>query len=127
MEKISVVKNVKVKYIRPEFDNLKEWCENDDNNLYIGRRGVVFIKNEDGKKERYPKQDSKWSNPFKIGKKYDRESCLKEYEKYIVEKIKEDPEKYNLNELIGKKLGCWCCPEKCHGDILIKLLKSLEI
>ena len=27
----------------------------------------------------------------------------------------------DLHELEGKTLGCWCKPEKCHGDILIKL------
>ena len=30
-----------------------------------------------------------------------------------------------LPELKNKVLGCWCYPEKCHGDILFKLLKEL--
>jgi len=38
---MSVV-NCKVKYIRPEYNNLKEWMNN-PNNVYIGREGVVFI------------------------------------------------------------------------------------
>ena len=60
--------NVKVAFIRPlGFDNLKEWCESEEN-VYLGRKGVVFIKKDDGTKERYPKQDSKWCNPFKVGK-----------------------------------------------------------
>ena len=46
------VVNVKVSYIRPQYNNLKEWCE-DSNNVYIGRQGVVFV---DG--QRYPKQAS---------------------------------------------------------------------
>ena len=115
--------NVKVKYIRPKFDNLKEWNEHDDN-LYIGRRGIVFIKTEEGK-ERYPKQDSKWCNPFKIDKNNTREDVLEKYEGYILEKIRKEPEKYNLKELVGKNLGCWCHPERCHGDILIKLLNNI--
>jgi hypothetical protein len=45
---MSVV-NVKVKHIRPEYANLKEWTS-DLNNVYIGRRGIVFVN-----KERYPK------------------------------------------------------------------------
>lgn len=36
------VSNVKVKYIRPHYNNLKSWCEN-SNNIYIGRAGIVFI------------------------------------------------------------------------------------
>lgn len=42
--------------------NLKEWM-NDPNNVYIERRGIVFI---DGK--RFPEQDSPYANPFKVGK-----------------------------------------------------------
>ncbi len=30
----------------------------------------------------------------------------------------------DLDELKGKTLGCWCCPERCHGDILIDLLNK---
>ena len=117
------VTNVKVRFIRPQYDNLKEWME-DENNVYIGRRGIVFIKTADDKKERYPKLDSKWCNPFKIGKKYTRESCLEAYEEYILKKIEDEPEIYNLEELKGKNLGCWCHPEACHGDILKKLLEK---
>ena len=36
---MSVV-NCKVKYIRPEYNNLKEWMD-DENNYYIGRGGVA--------------------------------------------------------------------------------------
>ena len=31
----------------------------------------------------------------------------------------------NLKELDGKKLGCFCKPLACHGDILVKLVKNL--
>lgn len=30
-----------------------------------------------------------------------------------------------LPELKGKTLGCWCKPGKCHGDILLELIKKL--
>lgn len=76
------VVNVKVKYIRPEYQNLHEWI-NDKNNEYIGRCGVVFINGE-----RYPKKDSKWANPFTIKKYGSRETVIKLYKEYIIEKIK---------------------------------------
>ena len=42
--------NVRVKNIRKlGYQNLKEWTEN-DNNVYIGRAGIVFVE-----KERFPK------------------------------------------------------------------------
>jgi len=46
---MSVV-NCKVKYIRPKYNNLKEWFDDYENNYYIGRAGIVFIN-----KERFPK------------------------------------------------------------------------
>lgn len=47
---MSVV-NCKVKFIRPQYNNLKEWMD-DANNVYIGIAGVVFIQNvETNKKE----------------------------------------------------------------------------
>ena len=119
------VENVKVCYIRPKgYQNLQDWT-NDSNNIYIGRKGIVFINTENGK-ERYPKYSSIWHNPFKIGNgKYTRDESLEKYEIYIKEKIQENPVKYDLNEIKNKNLGCWCKPEKCHGDILLKLLEKI--
>ena len=82
--------------------------------IYIGRRLT------------YPKAtfpQSKWANPFPI-KKFGRiKGNLKLYEKHI----RNSPDLWNaLHELKDKILGCWCKPEPCHGDIIIKLLKESE-
>lgn len=120
------VVNCKVKFIRPEYDNLKEWME-DNNNVYIGRKGVVFIKDKiTEKKERFPKESSKFCNPFKVGKDGTREEVIEKYEKYIKEKIIVNNElKEELIKMKNKNLGCWCYPEKCHGDILINIINNL--
>lgn len=77
-----------------------------------------------GRELNYPKATfvkSKWANPTSV-KEYGRDQCLEFYEEYI----KNTPELYNsLHELEGKILGCWCKPEACHGDVLIKLLKGI--
>lgn len=114
---MSVV-NVKVKYIRPQYKNLAEWMA-DTNNVYIGRKGVVFINGE-----RFPKQDSIWANPFKIGQ-LSREEVIQKYEIYIRQKIKDEHLENDILQLNGKQLGCWCTPDFCHGDILIKILTEL--
>jgi hypothetical protein len=88
------------------YDSLEEWLQ-DPSHIYIGRNMTAYVK---GAKK------SKWANPFPV-KQYSREECLQMYEKYI-----RNSDLYNqLEELRGKKLGCWCKPEPCHGDVLIKL------
>lgn len=111
------VYNSKVAYIRKMgYDNLKEVMENKDN-VYIGRRGIVFID-----KKRYPEKDSPFCNPYKIGKDGTREEVLEKYELYIKKKI--ENKEVDINELKGKNLFCWCKPEACHGDVLVKILQS---
>ncbi len=127
--------NVKVANIRPKYKNLKEWMD-DENNVYIGRKGIVFI---DG--IRFPKKDSLWCNPFKIPKtlskdkslleskisnEEERNKVLEKYKVYIKNKLSSSEEREELLKLKGKILGCWCKPEKCHGDILIELIEEYE-
>ena len=67
--------NVKVSNIRPKYDNLQEWI-NDSNNVYIGRKGIIFINNK-----RFPQFDSIWHNPFKISNNQTRSIVIKKYKK----------------------------------------------
>jgi hypothetical protein len=65
---------------------------------------------------------TKWGNPFKLSK-YTREQSLKLYEPYFVKTLLQD-----LDELSGaKRLGCFCKPLACHGDIIKKYLESNTI
>lgn len=126
VEKIGVketeVVNVKVKNIRPQYSNLHQWILDKETNVYIGRARVVFI---DG--VQYPFEDSMWSNPYKITDTQSREQVLKLYRVYIEEKLKSNPDLIEeLMKLDGKKLGCWCKPECCHGDILVELINKYK-
>ena len=113
---MSSVVNVKVKFLRKNgVQNLEEWLKNDDN-IYIGRNMEFYVPGA---------TSSKWRNPFSI-KKYGRDECLEKYKEYILKKINENPEIYNLNEINGKNLGCWCAPEPCHGNILIEIINDLN-
>jgi hypothetical protein len=67
---------------------------------------------------KYPQ--TKWGNPYVNNlKKYGRKKVISMYTEYIMNK----PELLKLipKELKGKRLGCWCKPETCHGDILAEL------
>jgi len=127
------VVNVKVANIRPiGFRDLESWCEN-PNHVYVGRKGVVFVARGD-QKYRYPKKDSIWANPFKIPKTSNgvnaalaRTQVIQQYREYIMARL-DDPDDEEityekLEELRGKKLGCWCYPEGCHADVLVGLLE----
>lgn len=118
MQSTKVV-NVKVSNIRPQYQNLKDWCD-DPSNVYIGRKGVVFVDSI-----RFPKKDSVWANPFKISAEDNRESVIKKYEKYIRRKLDQgEIGLEDLEKLKGKNLGCWCYPEACHGDVLVRLIEE---
>ena len=73
---MTTIVNVKVKNIRPKYDNLSDWMKNTQNE-YIGRSGVVFIN-----KERFPKKSSQWANPFTV-KTEGRDKCLELYEVWV--------------------------------------------
>lgn len=65
---------------------------------------------------------SKWQNPFSV-ERYGRKIALRKYEEHI---RRDRTLMADLHELNGKTLGCWCKPEACHGDILIRLLRERE-
>jgi len=111
---MSVV-NCRVKYIRPEYADLKAWMDHPDN-VYIGRPGIVFI---DG--ERFPKTGSVFANPFK------GEGALEKFEVYIRQRLRKEPQLVEaLRAMCGKQLGCWCHPAPCHGDVLLELIAEYE-
>lgn len=90
------------------YRNLEHWLEK-ENHIYIGRNMSFYVKGA---------TKSKWANPFS-SKKYGRDKCLDLFKNYILNNPKLVG---SLPELYGKTLGCWCKPEKCHGDILIELI-----
>ena len=71
----------------------------------------------------YIGRPSKWGNPFVIGRDGNREEVLLKYNDYILS----HPELISLarTELKGKKLGCYCKPLDCHGDILAEIAEGV--
>ena len=64
---------------------------------------------------------SKWGNPFQIGRDGSREQVITLYEIHL----RRRPDLLAaLPGLAGKRLGCHCKPEACHGDVLVKLLRG---
>jgi hypothetical protein len=78
----------------------------------VGRSGANAV---------YIGRPTKWGNPFVMGRDGNRVEVILKYEKWICDQ----PNLLaDLHELTGKNLICWCAPDPCHGDILLKLANS---
>lgn len=69
----------------------------------------------------YIGRPSKWGNPFRVNKYCSRDEAIDSYYEWILGQ----PELIaSLHELKGKRLGCYCKPKRCHGDVLVELVKE---
>ena len=92
---------------------------------------LVNLKKEDY--DVYIGRGSKWGCPFTVIKDRptlakeivgSKEEALAKYKEYVLS----SPELMDsLHELEGKVLGCFCKPEKCHGDVLLQLLEQKKL
>jgi hypothetical protein len=74
-------------------------CRRDSYDVYIGR-------------------PSRWGNPYRIGPDGTRAEVIARYRKWLLSQ----PELLAaIGELAGRRLGCWCAPQPCHGDVLADL------
>jgi hypothetical protein len=107
---MSVVNIRKKELNKRGIDSFADWAA-DVGHVYIGRNMTFYVLGT---------YESKWANPFSV-QKYGRDKCLELYEEHI----RGDKDLWgSLDELRGCELGCWCAPEACHGDILLKLLSE---
>lgn len=84
---------------KPRVLNLKDLQEG-DKGVYIGRPSI-------------------WGNPFTIGKDGTREQVIKWHAAWMMQQ----PELIALakEQLKGQDLLCFCAPEACHGDLLLRI------
>ena len=69
----------------------------------------------------YIGRGSQWGNPFVIGRDGDRNEVIAKYRAHLWEQIQSgDVTLDDLRELNGKRLGCFCKPKACHGDVIAK-------
>ena len=100
---IAITRVINIKR-EPEYKGLKHTSEYE----YIGR-------------------GSYWGNPYSMYEDgEDREEVIRKYKyDFDFEKFpnKDKNEVYNL---AGKRLGCFCKPDSCHGDVLADFLNSWD-
>jgi len=67
----------------------------------------------------YIGRGSVWGNPYPLASEGDRDRVIAAYKVYLWESIKSGKiTKPMLLALEGKKLGCFCKPKACHGDVI---------
>lgn len=71
-------------------------------------------------------RSSKWGNPFRIGPDGTRKEVIAKYREWIT-KGEGSHLLRDLFQLRGKRLGCVCKPQACHGDILVELVHARRI
>ena len=121
-----------VEAVKPEY----EWFESELDRRAIVEAGGTVVANmhqdsdralltwarSTGRFIRIDRQ-SDWGNPFEIPDDGDRDTVCDSFEIFF-------PRKFSLHnrldELRGKVLGCWCYPNRCHGDYLISKLEEVE-
>ena len=63
----------------------------------------------------YVGRPTKWGNRYVIGRDGTRDEVIKKYEQWLAKSG------LDVTELRGKDLVCWCKPQACHADVLMKL------
>lgn len=77
--------------------------------VYIGRAGHGH--------------DGYFGNPFSAMRDGGRERAIALYEIYFYKRLQTDSEfATRVDELRGKRLGCFCSPKNCHGNVIASYL-----
>lgn len=100
---------------------------------FVGRDKIYIGRRNDSRN--LPK--SPLANPFKVDKFHERPVAVELYRQWLWCKIKCWQQTGNLNPAVkelliicnrvrsGEKLTltCWCHPQPCHGDVIIRCVK----
>jgi hypothetical protein len=70
----------------------------------------------------YIGRPSKWGNPFPVTRFRTRDKAIEQYTVWLLAQPKlVDAAR---RELAGKDLLCFCSPQACHGDVLLRVANS---
>lgn len=67
---------------------------------------------------------SPFANPFRVTEHCGRARAIVKFREWFLTQ----PELMERakRELRGKRLGCWCAPLPCHGDVLVEIVEAKE-
>ena len=93
---------------------------NEAYDVYIGRPNPRVPKSHWGE----------WGNPFTIGPDGTRDEVITKFREYLFERLRTDENLWEEmhTQLGGKRLGCFCAPEPCHGYVYAEIVdQGLQI
>lgn len=89
----------------------------------MSKTTVVNVKGG-GQCDVYIGRPTKWGNPFRFGHgQYSRRQAVEQYKQWL---LKQPQLLSMIPTLRGKRLGCYCAPLPCHGDVLAELADCPE-
>lgn len=94
--------------------------------VYIGGR---FVGRPVGRLRASCLPRSMFANPFRVGRHGTQAECLLLFEALWRGRLTGAHKRLwrqRLRVLRGQRLGCWCAPEPCHGDVLVRLLAEFD-
>lgn len=98
---------------------------NCDYDVYIGRAGKG-LDGYFGNPHPVYQEGKPWTECKLCNKKHKRGEAIAAYKVDFDQKIKTDfVFGLRIRSLRGKKLGCFCAPDNCHGDIIKQYLDNL--
>lgn len=91
------------------------------------RRKTIVVNRKVDYEDVYIGRGSSFGNPFIEGKDGTRKEVIEKYRVWFYKRLKKPRFKRAVEALRGKRLGCYCKPEKpCHGDIIVEWLERAE-
>ena len=120
----------------PRVVNLKKMVADDwmADTLYIGRPGKLTYKMLAAHPEMG--DGSGLGNPFKAENYDSPEDCLRDYRRWLDERIRPRSDLMEKKGMASRAalesikpttlLVCWCKPEPCHGDVVVKAWEWIQ-
>jgi len=75
----------------------------------------------------YIGRGSMFGNKHRIGKYCTREQAVARYKIDFYRKLKNPKFKRAVLKLRGKRLGCYCWPKPCHGNVIVEYLRKVAV
>jgi len=91
------------------------------------RRKTKLVNRKIDYEDIYIGRGSPFGNPYIEGKDGTRKEVIEKYRDWFYKRINKKPRfKRAVEALRGRRIGCYCVPKPCHGQIIVEYLEGVE-